>query len=77
MMALFNKKLAGQPNAGDSREKLASHVAEQLLKTQERIARQMNRLAHKVGQKNALALLGALMLCFGGYCLWLLFRAVN
>jgi hypothetical protein len=60
----------------EGQEKTANKIAERILAAQSSTAARLNALAQKMGRRNTLVLLGALLIGFACYLIYIMINAI-
>ena len=74
-LKLFPNRRQAKPTA-ERLEKTANKIAEKILAMQSNAAARLNAQSLKLGRRNTLFLLGALLIGFAGYLVYILINAI-
>lgn len=74
-LKLFPRRREAKPTA-ERQEKTAIQIAEKILAVQRNAAGKLNDLAQKMGRRNTLVLLGALLIGFAAYLICIIINAI-
>lgn len=72
---LFGRRREPKP-LPEHQQKTAGKIAQQILAVQSRWAAKLNAQAQKLGKRNTLIILGALVICFAAYLIYIMVNAI-
>lgn len=75
-MGWLRKRRREAKPLAQQQEKIANQIAEKILASQISTAAKLNALSQKLGRRNTLVLLGALLIGFACYLVYILINAI-
>lgn len=72
---LFGRRREPKP-LPEHQQKIVGKIAQQILVVQSRWAAKLNAQAQKLGKRNTLIILGAWVICFAAYLIYIMVNAI-